>query len=102
MADGIYYNPEPQLTVEAKSVDNISVSATSSADGSFSVAKSGYTPIGIVGWRIQNATSSGAYYTRIFAWRLELSGATLYYGLGNYYSSAAKIKLTANVLYRKN
>lgn len=102
MADGIFYNPEPQLTVETKSVDNISISATGNTDGTLSVAKSGYTPIGIIGWRIQNATSSGQYYTRVFCWRLELSGATLYYGLGNYYSATAKVKLSAIVLYRKN
>lgn len=103
MADGIYYNPEPQLTVDTVSLDNQTISGNSYDNFSIATTKSGYTAIGVVGWEIQNATSSGTNATNCTLYRYYKSSAgnaTFY--VKNNGSSSAKIRMVAYVLYRKN
>ena len=50
------------LMEEVSIADNISIPSTGTvwADGTKSVSKTGYTPIGVVGFRVVNASSSGS------------------------------------------
>ena len=90
------------VIVDEVSVDNLTVSSYVQ-NQTLDASKSGYVPIGIVGWRVQNASSSGANASYISIFRLELTDATtITYAMRNHNSSDAKVKLTAYVLYRKN
>lgn len=90
------------VIVDEVSIDNLTVSSYVQ-NQTLDASKSGYVPIGIVGWRVQNATSSGANASYISIFRLELTDATtITYAMRNHDSSSAKIKFTAYVLYRKN
>ena len=82
--------------------DNISINATSYSEGSASIAKTGYTPIGVVGWVIGSASSNGVNRTRSAVYRCYISGTTLYWGIGNAASAAAKVRLYVEILYIKN
>ena len=91
------------LTVESKvAADNLSVAASSSEDVTYSVAKTGYTPIGIVGFNFANATSGGTGRSLVYLCKLYLSGTTATISVRNATSTNAKVKLTIYVLYRKN
>lgn len=95
-------NKSDGLLVELRDiVDNVTITNTTSAS-SASVAKSGYTPIMIVGFRIRNATSGGAGSSSTWAYRLYLSGSTVYYSLRARDNITAKVRLSVYVLYRKN
>ena len=90
------------LVVEQKDKDNITVAANSFLEDSFSIAKTGYTPIGVVGFALNNATSNGANSSRVFLFANKITTSTLYCSYRNTYSSAAKIRLIAMILYRKD
>lgn len=94
--------PSDALIVDQVSLDNFSVSADSPAETTISASKTGYTPVGVVGWRITNATTSGTRADYLRAYVLSLSGTTLDVGVRNGSSSAAKVKITVDILYRKN
>lgn len=102
--DGYYSCGGRKIITKAEKVgDNISISANSqNTSVSFSVANSGWTPIGIMGWSITNATNSGAgaYYT--VPVRIRISGSNCVATIRNNGSSAAKVKLTVDVLYVSN
>lgn len=90
--------------VESKSADNVSISANGTAGASFTITKNGYTAIGIVGWQLENASSSGARYTfcRLYSTYIS-SQSTAYVHLRNRYTAGgAKVKVTIQVLYKKN
>lgn len=90
------------VIVDEVSVDNLTVSSYLQ-NQTLDATKSGYVPIGIVGWRVQNATSSGTGASYISIFRLELTDTTtITYAMRNNNSSSAKVKFTAYVLYRKN
>lgn len=90
------------VVVDTFEVDNITVS-NYIQDMTIDVTKSGYTPIGVCGFRVGNATSSGTNSSYISVYRLELSDTnTVTYAMRNYASGSAKVKLWAYVLYRKN
>ena len=92
------------VLVEAKDLfDNATITNTVK-DGSASVAKSGYTPIMIVGFRIRNASSNGAGSSSTWAYRLYLniSTSTVYYSLRAKDDITAKVRLSVYVLYCKN
>lgn len=75
------------------------ISANSYGNGSVSIAKSGYTPIGIVGMHVENA-SGGSYNTYCSIHSFYLDGTTAYYIVrNNHASSTATIKITASVMY---
>lgn len=84
-------------------IDGLTVNAGNYATTSKSVAKTGYTPIGIVGVHLENATSGGTYNTYCFTHSFYLSGSTAYFTLRNIHASTnAKVKLSVTVLYVKN
>ncbi len=64
--------------MESKEIDNITLTNTA-VTSSVSVAKSGYTPIMVVGYAFNNATSSGSNSFNAWLYRLYVSGTTLYY-----------------------
>lgn len=96
------------LSVSTVTADNISVSAASTGgnygytDGTVSVAKSGYTPLGIMGWQIANASSSGTGSPAPFLAISVITGTTLTYRLTNYRTANIKVKITYYILYKKN
>lgn len=92
----------PTFTVSEVSVDNISISGGDSYEGSVSAAKSGYTPLGIVGVVISNATSSGTGYGFSNLIRFYLSGNNVTFRVLNPRENAIKIKIAAKVLYLSN
>lgn len=81
---------------EAKIITGITVSANGSQAGTVSVAKSGYTPFGVIGTNTTNgyAIPSACY----------VSGTTLYYRITNSHQTANvnNATLTVNILYLKN
>lgn len=84
--------------VVALSQDNVAVSTIATV--TISAALSGYTPVGIVGMTVVNASSSGAYSSFCFPYMFFLNEddeAEIH--LRNTYSSAAKVLVTAYVLY---
>lgn len=91
------------LTVATVELDNISISANSTKDTiTFSVAKSGYIPIAMVGYRFVNAGTggSGVSYCTTYGAYIAQGNARFY--VRNNSSSAVKIKAVAYVLYEKN
>lgn len=89
------------LTNQSFTISNISVNAGASKSGTVSVAKSGYTPIGICGYNSQNSSSGGTGVSRHSITYLYVSGTTLYWKLTNYYSVAMKIDFIPRVFYMK-
>ena len=96
-------NIGPTLVVDTAVSDNVSVTASGGISSTFSCAKTGYTAIGVVGFSVTNATSSGsgASAANLRACYLSAANSVTFYGL-NSTATAIKIKLTAYVLYRKN
>lgn len=82
--------------------DDKTISGSNYGNGSLSVAKTGFTPIGIVGMHLQNATNSGSNNTLCAVHSFYLSGTTAYWIVRNTGSSQAKIKVTATILYAKS
>ena len=75
----------------------LAITAGSAGNVSFSVALSGYTPIGIVGIE-KNGTASS--YCVLYQYKIDGSNAKVYFR--NVGTSDASITVTAYVLYRKN
>lgn len=94
--------PPSSLSVQSTAVDNVSIAASQAGSGSFSVAKSGYTPICLVGYNVANGSTSGTNSSRCFLYKAYLNGSTFQYGTRPSNDQAAKIKITAYVLYTKN
>ena len=92
------------LAVEGVSADNISVAASSAtATTAVTITKSGYTPLGVVGWFVTSATSGGANNNWVVPNLLRVTNSTqASYVLRNVGTAAAKVKLTMYVLYRKD
>ena len=95
--------PSGLLAEEVSIVDNLSVTTTSpTADGTKSVAKTGYTPIGIVGFRCVNASSSGtngAYGVISHAYLSGTNNATANYRVRNCGAATMKVRIYFTVLY---
>lgn len=80
--------------------DNISISATNvSGEKTLSVAKTGYTPIGIGGYEIGNASSSGTNAAPCFPYEMKIDGNNIKFNIRNTSGSASKIKITFYVYY---
>lgn len=84
------------LTVDAVTTGTISVAAAGNESGTLSAAKTGYTPVGIVGYRFPGTGSSNAALFRLY-----LSGSTINYSVRSV-SGAISSTLVVYVLYRKN
>jgi hypothetical protein len=92
------------LITEEKSIkDNVSVSGsgTNYTDGNGSIAKTGYTPLGVVGFRVINASSGGLNGANVFISHAYISGTTAYFRVKNTESSAAKVRIYFTILYAK-
>lgn len=90
---------EDPFFVKMVSLDNQSVAANGNPTITYSCEESGYRPIGVVGFDIDNASSSGANASYIFIFACRISGTTITWQVRNTASSAAKIKLNTYVLY---
>lgn len=95
-------HPSGLYTEDVLIVDGLTVEHGNYNTTNKSVAKTGYTPIGIVGMHLANATTGGTYNTFVFPHSWYLSGTTAYFTLRNTHASTdAKIKITATILYAK-
>jgi len=92
------------IVVELKTiVDNLSIAAGSYNESSYSVAKEGYTALGVIGHNVGNASSSGSGRTSAVFTKLYVSNNNLTTCIKNVSASAAiKIKLNVFILYKKN
>lgn len=95
--------PSGLLAEDVLIVDNLSVTtSTPTADGTTSVAKTGYTPIGVVGFRCLNASSSGINGDLGVISRAYLSGtnnATANYRVRNCGDATMKVRIYFTILY---
>lgn len=92
------------LMFEEKSIkDNVTVngSGTKYTDGNASIAKTGYTPLGVVGFRVINASSSGTNGANVVISHAYISGTTAYFRVKNTETSSAKVRIYFTVLYAK-
>ena len=101
--DGIYKcgtGGSKLITIDTVTIDNISIPANGSAtDESVSAAKSNYTPIGVVGYVIANATSSGTGGGNCALTQARIVNSNAVFSIKNVSSSAAKVRVIANILY---
>lgn len=89
------------ITEDVLIVDNFTVNGSNYGNSDKDVSKSGYIPLGIVGMHLQNATSGGTLNTYCLLHSFYLSGNSTYFIVRNTSTSAAKIKVTATILYEK-
>ena len=91
------------LKVVATTKDNISIAKATTGSDTFTVSsQTGYTPVGIVGFDLSNASSSGTGVGSVVPLQIQLSGSTVSWQIRNNHSStAAKISLQVFVLYAK-
>ncbi len=90
------------LVEEVLLADNITINGETYGNGSASVSKAGFTPIGIVGMHLQNASTDGQNNTTCAMHSWYLSGTTAYWIVRGTTTSTAKIKVTATILYVKS
>ena len=91
--------------VEVKTLfDDLSVAPSSFVSNTYSVAKQGYTPIGVVGYIVGNATHDGTSCTWITMNQMYVTtNNNVYVQFRNLHTSiTAKIKIVADVWYVKN
>lgn len=97
---GTSNTPRKMFTTGTAVSDNISISANNvSGAKTVSVAKTGYTPIGIVGYEIGNASTSGTNASPCFPYIMRINGSNISFNIRNNSSSASKIKITFYVYY---
>ena len=86
------------LSVTTKQINISSLASGGVVDTSVSVARSGYTVIGVVG-----TSRGGTGNTQLNIGRMYTSGNTLYYSVRNLSSgSLSNVSMTYYILYRKN
>lgn len=91
------------LSVQSTSLDNIEVTSTDEKYISFSIAKSGYTPICVAGMRVANATTNGDSCSRAVCTRFRLDGSNFQCRLRSDNTNYNPIvHVYAYVLYTKN
>ena len=88
------------IRVATCSVDNLKVSKTNSVSGTITpTSYTGYTPVGVIGYNMDNGSSSGTGVSLCHLFEMTLSSNKVAYQVRNSGSSDAKIKITARVLY---
>lgn len=97
-------NPSGMIAEEKLIKDNVSVSGTGTnyADGNANIAKTGYTPLGVVGFRIINATSGGTNGANVATNHVYISGNTAYFRIKNTETVTAKVRIYFTILYVKS
>lgn len=89
-----------RISVGTVELDDQTVNSSSYSMFTLDVSRAGYTPIGVVGWRIGNATTNGARCSYISVYAVSLSGASASVNVRNHNTSnSAKIKISLDVLY---
>ena len=89
-----------RISTQTVYVDNITVGQSTYNDTiAIDASRTGYTPIAVAGYNIENATSGGASCSFISIYRIEISNSYVYLHVRNHRSSQAKIKVSVNVLY---
>lgn len=90
--------------VDNAEIDNLTVSGNGYTVQEFSCTKQGYAAVGIVGFYCVTASSSGTgvSYINVRTVNLIESGTKVQFSLRNANSSAAKIKIGAQVLYKES
>ena len=92
-----------QFSVQSVSVDDMEINASTFTSFNITTARTGYTPVGIVGFSIENATNGGSGNTQCMSNRIYLnSSGNVVWWIRNISASAVKIKATAYILYSKN
>ena len=86
-----------ELSIEEVTTSSITVTAGGTGAATASVAKTGYTPLCIVGF---TKSGGGNGYALPSSWKLENSTATIYYY--NPSSSSASFTTTIHILYKKS
>ena len=87
------------ITTQTFNADNISVTANGYKEGTINIAKTGYTPIGVLDMYINNASTSGSGSSFVTFYRSYISGTTYNYGIRSVTSSATKVRVYAKILY---
>lgn len=83
--------------------DNISVTANNYTDNTTSVSASGYTLMGVLGFYVANASSSGSGGMNAIVNQCYVSAAnSVTYRISNKSSSAIKVRIYMDLLYFKN
>lgn len=97
-------HPSGMIAEEKLIKDNVSVSGTGTnyADGNANIAKTGYTPLGVVGFRIINATSGGTNGANVATNQAYISGNTAYFRIKNTETVTAKVRIYFTILYVKS
>ena len=91
------------LAATDESVDDVSLTANTYATIDVPISKTGYSPLGIVGWAIDNATNGGQYHTYVFPMRIAFSSSSnVRLWVRNTYTSTAKVKVTVRVLWARD
>lgn len=75
----------------------ITVNSGTYSASTFSVTKSGYTPLALVGYSGKNGTN----FQDIKLYRMTYGSNNIYYGLYNTSNATRKVVMTAYVLYKK-
>ena len=88
------------FTIGTAQVDNISISANNvSGAKTANATKTGYTPVGVVGYEIGNASTSGTNAAPCFPYIMKIDGNNVSFNIRNSSSSASKIKIVFHILY---
>lgn len=92
------------VVVESKVLyDNLTIAAAGYNEQTFSVAKTGYKPIGIVGYSASNGSTSGNGRTYVAYPKMYLSGSSVTVVTKNAStSSSIKVRCTVYIMYVKN
>lgn len=88
------------FAVGTAQADNISISANNvSGAKTANATKTGYTPVGVVGYEIGNASTSGTNAAPCFPYIMKIDGNNVSFNIRNSSSSASKIKIVFHILY---
>lgn len=97
---------ELSVTIDGLEVavnDGRDIDTTASSYSAYKATKAGYTPVGISGFTLSNASSSGANAANcvVYTYRINADG-NFYMRVKNLGTSAAKIRIRLYILWVKN
>lgn len=87
------------VSVFPVTVDDQTASASTYTLFTIDVSRAGFTPVGIVGYLFENATTSGTNRSYVCPFEMHIDGTNAIVGVRNYASTAAKVAITLDVLY---
>jgi len=101
---GEYVKKEDLVLEEHTLSTSLSINSGSQSNTDYTATKSGYVPIGVVGWRITNGSGSGGSYGLAFGVSLvgtSLGSATVRIGIRAVSGNVSGCTLYASILWRK-